>query len=183
MAQTTDDKELLLLFKQEATKEEAFTLLVKKYQQQLYWHIRRMVVDHESSNDILQDVLVKVWKNLDGFLENSSLSTWLYRIATNTCLTFLEKQKKQRNISLSDVDNQLSNKLAAEKDFDEKKIEWKLQLAIQQLPERQKLVFNLRYFEEMPYAEMSKILETTESSLKSSYHFAVKKIEDFILNN
>ena len=177
-----DDKELLQLFKEEATRESAYTRILKKYQEKLYWHIRRMVVDHDDANDVLQNMFIKVWKNLQNFREDSQLYTWMYRIATNESLTFLEQQKKRSSSSLSNDDGYLSNKLVADKDFDGKKLEWKLQLAIQQLPEKQKAVFNLRYFEEMPYEEMSRVLETSEGALKASYHHAVKKIEDYILN-
>jgi RNA polymerase sigma factor (sigma-70 family) len=177
-----DDKELLQLFKEETTRESAYTRIIKKYQEKLYWHIRRMVVDHDDANDVLQNMFIKVWKNLQNFREDSQLYTWMYRIATNESLTFLEQQKKRNSSSLSDDDGYLSNKLVADKDFDGKKLEWKLQLAIQQLPEKQKAVFNLRYFEEMPYEEMSRVLETSEGALKASYHHAVKKIEDYILN-
>jgi len=182
MAEHLDDKELLLQFREESTKEAAFTRIIKKYQEKLYWHIRRMVVDHEDANDVLQNMFIKIWKNLENFREDSQLYTWLYRIATNESLSFLEQQKKRSSASLSDEESSLSNKLHADKDFDGNKLEWKLQLAIQQLPEKQKAVFNLRYFEEMPYEEMSRVLETSEGALKASYHHAVKKIEEYILN-
>jgi RNA polymerase sigma-70 factor (ECF subfamily) len=182
MAEHLDDKELLLQFKNESTREKAYTSIIKKYQEKLYWHIRRMVVDHEDANDVLQNMFIKVWKNMENFREDSQLYTWLYRIATNESLSFLEQQKKRSSASLSDEEGYLSNKLVADRDFDGKKLEWKLQLAIQQLPEKQKAVFNLRYFEEMPYEEMSRVLETSEGALKASYHHAVKKIEDYILN-
>ncbi len=182
MAEHLDDNELLFQFKNEATREAAFTRIIKKYQEKLYWHIRRMVVEHEDANDVLQNMFIKVWKNLDKFREDSQLYTWLYRIATNESLTFLEQLKKRKSVSLSDDDNFLSNKLQADKHFDGNKLEWKLQLAIQQLPDKQKAVFNLRYFDEMPYEEMSRVLETSEGSLKASYHHAVKKIEDYITN-
>jgi len=178
-----DDKELLLLFKDTATKEKAYTQIIKKYQEKLYWHIRRMVVEHEDANDVLQNMFIKVWKGLDNFREDSQLFTWLYRIATNECLTFIEQQKRRSSVSISDEESGLSNRLKADKDFDSNKIEWKLQLAMQQLPDKQRAVFNLRYYDEMPYEEMSRVLETSEGALKASYHHAVKKIEDFILNH
>ncbi len=177
------DAELLSGFKTEETKERAYTAIIKKYQEKLYWHIRRMVVDHDDANDVLQNVFIRVWKGLANFREDSQLYTWLYRIATNESLTFIEQQKKRSSVSLSDVESGLSNKIKADEGFDGKKLEWKLQLAIQQLPEKQRAVFNLRYYEEMPYAEMSQVLETSEGSLKASYHHAVKKIEDYILNH
>lgn len=181
--QFLEDKELLLQFNDPATKERGFTAIIKKYQEKLYWHIRRMVVEHEDANDILQNMFIKVWKSLENFREESQLYTWLYRIATNECLTFLEKQKKQRTLSMSDEEMNLSNKIKADPYFDANKLEWKLQLAIQKLPEKQRTVFNLRYFDEMPYEEMSRVLETSEGALKASYHHAVKKVEAFIINN
>jgi len=157
MAQHLDDKELLFRFRQEATREDAFTSIVKKYQEKLYWHIRRLVITHE----------------------DSQLYTWLYRIATNESLSYLDQQKRRSSLSLSDEESYLSNKLTADKHFDANKLEWKLQIAIQKLPEKQRAVFTLRYFDEMPYEEMSRVLETSEGALKASYHHAVKKIEEF----
>ncbi len=177
-----DDKELLHLFKQPENKERAFTAIIKKYQEKLYWHIRRMVVEHEDANDILQNMFIKVWNSLEKFREDSQLYTWLYRIATNESLTFLEQLKRRSAVSLSDVEDGLSNKIKADDNFDGNKLEWKLQLAMQKLPEKQRLVFNLRYYDEMPYEEMSRILETSEGALKASYHHAAKKIEDYLLN-
>jgi RNA polymerase sigma factor (sigma-70 family) len=183
MAVTTTDTELLIQFRDPVTKEKAFTSIVKKYQEKLYWHIRRMVVEHEDANDVLQNVFIRVWNGLENFREDSQLYTWLYRIATNECLTFLEQQKKKSAISLSEVESGLSNKIKADKDFDANKLEWKLQLAIQQLPEKQRIVFTLRYYDEMPYEEMSRVLDTSEGALKASYHHAAKKIEDYIVNH
>ena len=183
MNQQLDDKELLVQFRDPATKERSFTLIIKKYQEKLYWHIRRMVVSHDDANDVLQNMFIKVWNALENFREDSQLYTWLYRIATNECLTFLEQQKKRASVSLSDVESGLSNRLKTDKHFDANKLEWKLQVAIQQLPEKQRVVFNLRYYDEMPYEKMSQVLETSEGALKASYHHAVKKIEDFILNH
>ncbi len=177
-----DDKELLYEFSQPLLKEKAFTAIIKKYQEKLYWHIRRMLVDHEDTNDVLQNMFIKVWKGLENFREDSQLFTWLYRIATNESLTFLEQQKKKAVVSINGVESGLSNKIKADEGFDANKLEWKLQLAIQNLPEKQRLVFNLRYYDEMPYEEMSRILDTSEGALKASYHHAAKKIEDFILN-
>lgn len=177
-----DDKELLFQFNQAATKEKAFTGIIKKYQEKLYWHIRRLVVDHDDTNDVLQNVFIKVWNGLENFREDSQLYTWLYRIATNEGLTFLEQQKKRSTVSLSDVETGLSNKVKSDSNFDANKLEWRLQMAIQQLPEKQRVVFNLRYYEEMPYQEMSRILDTSEGALKASYHHAARKIEEFIKN-
>ena len=184
MALTTlSDSELLVEFRNPVTKEKAFTSLIKKYQEKLYWHLRRMVVDHDDANDVLQNVMIRVWNGLENFREDSQLYTWLYRVATNECLTFLEQQKKRAAVSLSDVESGLENKIKADQNFDGNKLEWKLQLGIQQLPEKQRIVFQLRYYDEMPYEEMSRVLETSEGALKASYHHAVKKIEEYIKNH
>jgi len=180
---TYDDLELIAQFKQGDNPEIPFTLLVKKYQERLYWHIRRLVIEHENTNDVLQNTFIKVWRNLAEFREDSKLYTWLYRIATNESLTYLDQQKKRSSISLDHEVLDLSNKIKADSNFDEKKLEWKLQLAIQKLPEKQRAVFTLRYYDEMPYQEMSRVLDTSEGALKASYHHAVKKIESFILNH
>ena len=182
MAIQQQDRELLDQFRDESTKELAFTKIIQKYQERLYWHIRRMVISHEDTNDVLQNMFIKVWKNLHNFREDSQLFTWLYRIATTESLTHLQQQKKRMAYSLSDDESPLANKIKADEHFDGQKLEWKLQLAIQKLPEKQRTVFNLRYFEEMPYEEMSRVLETSEGALKASYHHAVKKIEEFIKN-
>ena len=182
MGVTIQDTELLIQFRDPETKEKAFTAIIKKYQEKLYWHIRRMVVEHEDANDVLQNVFIRVWNGLENFREDSQLYTWLYRIATNECLSFLDQQKRKSTLSLNEMEGGLSNKIVADKHFDPNKLEWKLQVAIQQLPEKQRIVFNLRYYDEMPYEEMSRVLETSEGALKASYHHAVKKIEDYILN-
>src|SRR6187431_3662216 len=178
-----NDADLLTQFRDPITKEKAYTTLIKKYQEKLYWHVRRMVVEHEDANDVLQNVLIRVWNGLENFREDSQLYTWLYRVATNECLTFLEQQKKRAAVSLSDVESGLENKIKADQNFDGNKLEWKLQLGIQQLPEKQRIVFQLRYYDEMPYEEMSRVLETSEGALKASYHHAVKKIEEYIKNH
>jgi RNA polymerase sigma factor (sigma-70 family) len=182
MGVTIQDTELLLQFRNPETKEKAFTAIIKKYQEKLYWHIRRMVVEHEDANDVLQNVFIRVWNGLENFREDSQLYTWLYRIATNECLSYLEQQKRKSTASLDESESGLANKVVADKFFDPNKLEWKLQLAIQQLPEKQRVVFTLRYYDEMPYEEMSRVLDTSEGALKASYHHAVKKIEDYILN-
>ena len=182
MSMAIEDSELLVMFREPASKEKAYTSIIRKYQERLYWHIRRMVVDHEDANDVLQNVFIRVWNGLENFREDAKLYTWLYRVATNECLTFLEQQKRKATVSMDGMEEGLSNQVKADKDFDASKIEWKLQLAIQRLPEKQRLVFNLRYYDEMPYEQMSRVLETSEGALKASYHHAVKKIEDYILN-
>lgn len=176
------DKELLVLFSNSVTKEKGFTSIIRKYQEKLYWHIRRMVIEHADADDVLQNVFIKVWKGLENFREDSQLYTWLYRIATNETLSFLEKQKRTSTVSLQDIAPSLENKIKADSYFDSNQLEWRLQLAIQDLPEKQRLVFNLRYYDSMPYEQMSQILETSEGALKASYHHAAKKIELFLKN-
>lgn len=179
-----DDKTLIEQFRQPAEKERAYTAIIRKYQEKLYWHVRRMLQDHEDSNDVLQNVFIKVWNGLENFREDSQLYTWLYRIATNETLSFMEQKKRKSSaISLSGEESSFENQIRADKYFDAGKLEWKLQLAINQLPEKQRLVFNLRYYDEMPYEEMSKVLGTTTGALKASYHHAAKKIEEYMLKN
>lgn len=178
--QIVEDQDILDLFRKEETKEKAFSMLVKKYQERLYWHIRRMLIHHEDTNDVLQNMFVKVWRSLDQFRQDAALYTWLYRIATNESLTFIEQAKKRQFRSLSDHEDYIGNTIKAEKGFDANQLEWKLQLAIQSLPEKQRVVFNLRYYDEMPYEKMSEVLNTSVGSLKASYHHAAKKVEEFI---
>lgn len=170
------DEQLLLLFKDPKQQELAFTHLVNKYQERLYWHIRRMVVAHHDTDDILQEVFIKAWRHLDSFRGDASLFTWLYRIATNVTLTYIASAKRKAHCSFDEHSNYFEQKLLAEKGYDSNKIEWKLQKALQSLPEKQKIVFNLRYYDELPYHEMAAILATSEGALKASYHHAVKKI-------
>ena len=176
-----DDAEILSKFQDEKTRNTAFNLLLKKYQQKIYWHIRRMVIDHDDADDIAQDVFVKVWKNLPGFRADAQLYTWMYRIATNECITFLNKKKAKNNVSLDDVDSTLGDTLAASSYFDGDKAQRKLQEAILTLPDKQRLVFNMKYYEDMKYEEISDVVGTSVGALKASFHLAVKKIEAFLL--
>lgn len=178
-----DDKEILEKFKDASTKEHAFTLLVKKYQERLYWHIRRMVVDHEDANDVLQNSFIKIWKGIENFREESQLYTWLYRIASNESITFINSKKKKMAISADSVSNFLSEKLTTGNHFSGDEIQHKLQKAILELPDRQREVFNLRYYDEMPYEEMAEVLQTSVGALKASYHHAAKKVEEYLLNH
>ena len=138
MPMANDDSELLIMFREPSSREKAYTSIIRKYQERLYWHIRRMVVSHDDANDVLQNVFIRVWNGLENFREDARLYTWLYRIATNECLSFLEQQKRRNMLPLSDVEEGLSNQVRAEKDFDAARAEWKLQLAIQRLPEKQR---------------------------------------------
>jgi len=176
------DTEILEQFSKPATKEKAFNMLVEKYQQKLYWHIRRLVVDHEDANDVCQNMFIKVWRNLEKFKQNSKLYTWLYRIATNESLTFLNKKKRHLSTPLETEDYSLADQLKADPYFDGDALQIQLQEAIQTLPDKQKAVFMLRYYEEMKYEEMSQVLETSVGALKASYHHAVKKIHKFMKN-
>jgi len=178
-----DDNELVRLFKDDQQREKAFTSIVKKYQEKIYWQVRRMVITHQDADDVMQNIFIKAWNGLSNFREDAKLYTWIYRIAVNESLTYLEQQKRRSSVSFDDVSESLENKMQTEKDFDENKAIWKLQLAVQQLPEKQRIVFNLRYFDEMPYEEMGQVLDTSVGALKASYHHAVKKIEEYILNH
>ncbi|MDP4210351.1 MAG: RNA polymerase sigma factor [Bacteroidota bacterium] len=174
------DKELLSIFRDNTQKHYAFNLIVRKYSERLYWHIRKLVISHDDSDDILQNTFMKVWSGLDNFREDSQLYTWLYRIATNESLSFLNQKKRKFLLPLVDVERQLSNYLESDEYFSGDELQLKLQKAILTLPEKQRVVFNLKYFEEMQYEEMSEILETSVGALKASYHHAVKKIEKYI---
>ena len=177
------DTELLTLFREGDNPRYAFDLIVRTYGERLYWHIRKMVVSHDDANDILQNCLVKAWNGLPRFREESKLFTWLYRIATNEVITFLKKQRTYLFQSLSNVTRQLSETLHSDPLFSGDAIQTKLQKAILLLPNRQRQVFNMRYFDELKYEEISEILGTTVGSLKASYHHAVEKIEEYMKQN
>src|ERR1700739_3122075 len=182
MSVQVEDSEILRKFQDEKTRNEAFNLLLKKYQQKIYWHIRRMVIDHDDADDIVQDTFIKVWKNLPGFRNDAQLYTWMYRIATNECITFLNKKKQKNNIPLDDVAYELADTLADSTYFSGDKAQLKLQQAILTLPEKQRLVFNMKYYDDMKYEEMSEVLGTSVGALKASFHLAVKKIECVLLS-
>jgi RNA polymerase sigma factor (sigma-70 family) len=178
----TDDKQITALFRSEATRNQALTLLIHKYQQRLYWHIRKIVIGHDDADDVLQNTFIKIWKGLDNFNEESGIFTWAYRIATNESLNFLRKKERARTVSLHPIEYQLASSLESDPHFSGDEIQLKLQKAILTLPEKQRIVFNMRYYEEMPYEEMSKILETSVGALKASYHIAAKKVEEILRN-
>ena len=161
------------------TQRKAFEQLVREYGEQLYWQIRRLVLVHEDADDVLQNVFIKAWSHLDDFHQDSRLSTWLYRIAVNESLDFLRKQKNNSMIHTDDVESGVANMLVADNYFDGDETQALLQEAISQLPEVQRTVFTLRYYDEMKYSEISQLLKTSEGSLKASYHIAVKKISEF----
>ncbi|MEN8250853.1 MAG: sigma-70 family RNA polymerase sigma factor [Bacteroidota bacterium] len=177
-----EDKDLIDKLRNEETRNFGFNLLVRTYQERIYWHIRKMVVDHDDTNDLVQEVFIKVWNNIDSFRENSKLYTWIYRIATNECLSFLNKKKKRFFLPINDVESELSGKIDHNAQVDGNEIHLKLQKALLKLPDKQRMVFNMKYFDEMKYEDISSITDTSVGALKANYHHAVKKIEE-ILNN
>lgn len=177
------DKELLDLFRIDDSKHYGFNLLVNKYKERLYWHIRKIVIVHDDADDVLQNTFIKIWNGLDSFREESGLFTWLYRIATNESITFLNKKRNRYFIPIVNVEKELFQSLESDAWFNGDEVQLKLQKALLKLPEKQRIVFNLRYYDEMPYNEMSKILGTSEGALKASFHHAIKKLEDFLNEN
>lgn len=175
-----EDKEILLKFRNAESKNYAFNLLVRKYQEKVYWLIRNMVIDHDDTDDVVQEVFIKVWKNLDNFKEASQLYTWIYRIASNECLTFLNKKRKRFFLSIVDIEKELSNKIDNSPHVNGEEIQKKLQKALLKLPDKQRLVFNMKYYDEMKYEQIAAITGTSVGSLKASYHHAVKKIEEIL---
>lgn len=173
------DSELVEMLREPRTRREGFAVLVKQYSEKLYWKVRRIVLSHEDANDVLQNVFIKVWSNLQNFQGKSSLSTWLYRIAINESLDFLRKQKLADKVS-ADEDVSVASRLMSDEYFDGDEVQTRLQEAVARLPEVQRMVFNLKYFEEMKYSEISQILNTSEGALKASYHLAVKKITEYL---
>ena len=178
-----EDEEILAKFSDESTRNEAFNLLIKKYQEKIYWHVRRLVIDHDDADDLVQEVFIKVWKNLGKFRSDSKLYTWIYRIATNESITFLNKQKQRNQTSFEEVSEELAESLIASSYFNGDKVQMKLQQALLTLPEKQRLIFNMKYYDELKYDEISEILGTSVGALKASFHIAVKKIEVFMLND
>lgn len=180
MAQTDYNEEIIIEeLRNEDTRQRAFSKVIKHYSQPLYWQIRRMVIDHENTNDLLQETFIKAWININHFRGEAKLSTWLYKIAINESITFINKEKNKQTSSIDDEDSFLINNLQADEWFDGDDLQLELQKAINRLPEKQRLVFNMRYFDEMKYEDMSEILGTSVGALKASYHHAAKKIEDF----
>lgn len=177
------DKEILEMYKNESSRNTALHHLIEKYQQKLYWQIRKIVINHDDADDVLQNTFIKIWKGLENFKEESQLFTWLYRIATNEALTFLKQLQKRNTTSIHPIEYQLSKSLESDHYFKGDEIQLKLQQAILTLPEKQRVVFNMRYYDEMPYEQMSEILETSVGALKASYHHAAKKIEEYLTSH
>ena len=178
----TDDKTILVLLQNPRKRNEAFSLLVDKYKQRLYWHLRKMVIVHEDADDLLQNTFIKIWNNLSDFRGDSSIFTWCYRIATNEALNHLNKKRMELMSSFEDLESVMSRKVDEDTLFAGDEIQKRLQKSILTLPDKQRLVFNMKYYDNMKYEEMAKILNTSVGALKASYFHAVKKIEAIIKN-
>lgn len=173
------EDELSRQLKDPQTRRAAFSKLVSLYQEQLYWQIRKLVINHDDTADVLQNTLMKVWQNLDNFRGDSRLTTWMYSIAHNEAISFLTKMQAEREVTLDDPDGYMQNQIEGDKYFDGDETQQRLLQAIALLPAKQRQVFNMRYYDEMPYEEISAVLGTSVGALKASYHFAVEKITAF----
>lgn len=174
-----ENLELIKRLRDPATCRDAFGEVIKIYTEPLYWQIRRMVQSHDDANDLLQNTFLKAWSSIENFRGEARLSTWLFKIAINESLTFLDKERRRLNISIDDQEAVLARTIEADPDFDGDDLQRKLRLAVASLPEKQRLIFNMKYFDDMKYEEISNILGTSVGALKASYHLAVKKIENF----
>ncbi|MCX6186300.1 MAG: RNA polymerase sigma factor [Bacteroidetes bacterium] len=183
MAELFNEHEIILLFREESTKQKAFVKILDFYQKRVYWHVRRILVNHDDADDVTQNTFIKVWENLQNFRQDSKLYTWIFRIATNEALSFLNKKRSSTTSSLQEYETILNESLIAGSYFDGNAIELKLQQALLLLPDKQKLVFNMKYYENMKYEEIEQILGTSVGALKASYHHAVKKIEEYLKCN
>ncbi|WP_238988339.1 RNA polymerase sigma factor [Aureibaculum marinum] len=172
--------ELISELKNPLTQEKAFRKLMSLYKERLYWHIRKIVISHDDADDVLQNTFIKIYRNIDKFNAESKIYSWMYRIATNEAITFINKRAKSNNIDISELQNKMIENLESDVYFDGNEIQLKLQKAIATLPQKQQLVFNMKYFDAMKYQDISEILETSVGALKASYHHAVKKIEKFL---
>ncbi|MCA0153428.1 MULTISPECIES: RNA polymerase sigma factor [Winogradskyella] len=179
----TDESEFILRLKDPKSKEAAFRELLQLYKERLYWHIRKIVISHDDADDVLQNTFIKVYRSIDKFKGESKLFSWLYRIATNESITFINKNAKRLQINNEEQKTNAIDNLTADVYFEGDEIQLKLQKAIASLPEKQQIVFNMKYFDEIKYKDMADILETSEGALKASYHIAVKKIETYLTSN
>lgn len=175
-----DEITLVEQLKDVRSKEQAFRVLISEYKERLYWHIRKIVISHDDADDVLQNTFIKVFRGIDNFKQDSKLYSWMYRIATNESITFLNKRAKERNTDISEIKQELVSTLSSDSLFTGNEIEMTLQKAIATLPQKQQLVFNMKYFDHMKYDEISLILDTSVGALKASYFHAVKKIEKYI---
>jgi RNA polymerase sigma factor (sigma-70 family) len=174
-----EEATLVRQLKEKKTRDQAFRILLDKYKEPLYWHIRRIVLSHDDADDVLQNTFVKVFFNIEQFQNKSKLYSWIYRIATNESIDFIKKRSRMRGISNEEYISSVADKLVADPYFNEDETAYKLQNAIAQLPEKQRIVFNMRYYDEMSYADIAKILNKSEGALKSSYHHAYHKIKNY----
>ncbi|WP_196888547.1 RNA polymerase sigma factor [Aureivirga sp. CE67] len=178
-----DEKQLIQELKHSKSKEKAFRVLVSTYKERLYWHIRKIVISHDDTDDVLQNTFIKVFRNIDNFKEESKLYSWMYRIATNESITFINKRAKQNSISMEEMQVKLIENIESDSYFEGNEAQIKLQKAIATLPQKQQIVFNMKYFDDIKYQDMSDILDTSVGALKASYHHAVKKIEEYLKSN
>jgi len=176
----TKENLLIKQLQDPASVQAAFSQLVSEYKERLYWHVRNMVKDHEDTDDILQNTFIKIYRNIGNFKGESKLYSWMYRIATNEAITFLNSKAKKLQVTSEELQNHLINNLESDVYFEGDEIQLKLQRAIATLPQKQQEVFNMKYFQELKYREMSLIMETSEGALKASYHIAAKKIEEYL---
>ncbi|MBR5297950.1 MAG: RNA polymerase sigma factor [Parabacteroides sp.] len=174
------EEEIVKQLRDPSFQRDAFAQVVNFYGEKLYWQIRKMVLCHDDANDLLQNTFMKAWANIDYFRGEAKLSTWLYKIAVNECITFLSRQRAQNQISMDDTDVFMLERLKSDDYFDGDAVQLKLQEAILTLPEKQRIVFNMKYFDDMKYEDISEILGTSVGALKASYHHAVKKVEEFL---
>jgi RNA polymerase sigma-70 factor (ECF subfamily) len=175
-----EEKDIIKNLQKGTKTDEAFQALITEHKVRLYWHIRTIVKLHEDADDVLQNTFIKIFKNIKSFKGDSKLFTWMYRIATNESITFLNKKAKKMNLSNQELNDYLLDSLESDVYFEGDDIKLQLQKAIEALPQQQKIVFNMRYFEEIPYEEMSEILDSSVGALKSNYHHARKKVEKFL---
>lgn len=178
-----EEEQLVVELQTASTREQAFRELMTIYKERLYWHIRKIVISHDDSDDVLQNTFIKVYKNIDKFKGDSKLYSWMYRIATNEAITHLNKNAKRFSMSSEEMQIKAVNSLTSDVYFEGDEIQLKLQKAIATLPQKQQLVFNMRYFDDLKYKDMAEILETSEGALKASYHLAAKKIETFLTSD
>lgn len=186
MSKTTnasEEAQLTALLTDPETRRSAFTRMVGIYQEQLYWQIRKLLISHDDTADVLQNTFLKAWTNLDSFRGDAKISTWLYTIAHNESITFLQKRQAEQDMTQSDPEGYLMDQLQADKYFDGDETQRALLMAIATLPAKQRQVFNMRYFDDMPYEQISEILNTSVGALKASYHFAAEKIADYLHNH
>ena len=178
-----EEQKLIQELKNKSTQDSAFRSLMSLYKERLYWHIRKIVISHDDADDVLQNTFVKVYRNIDNFKEDSKIYSWMYRIATNESITFINKRAKQKAVDITEYQQQLADSLHSDNFYNGSEIQILLQKAIATLPQKQQLVFNMKYFDEMKYTEISEILDTSVGALKASYFHAVKKIEKFVTSN